>query len=126
EAVAGESAQADRPAIARASRIALREAGIATADRPVPEEVPIALSYGGTTHAVMMGSPADFEDFAIGFSITEGIIGATDEIEAITIQDHGAGIDIQIVLRDRANHRFEARRRRLAGPVGCGLCGIES
>jgi FdhD protein len=42
------------------------------------------------------------------------------------VEDHGAGIDIQIRLKDRANTRFEARRRRLAGPVGCGLCGIES
>ena len=92
----------------------------------VPEETPIALSYAGTTHAVMMASPADFEDFALGFSLTEGIIASPDEIEAIDVEDHGAGIDIQIRLKDQANTRFEARRRRLAGPVGCGLCGIES
>ena len=92
----------------------------------VPEETPVALSYAGTTHAVMMASPADFEDFALGFSLTEGIIASPDEIEAIEVEDHGAGIDIQIRLKDQANTRFEARRRRLAGPVGCGLCGIES
>ena len=74
----------------------------------------------------MMASPADFEDFALGFSLTEGIIASPDEIEAIEVEDHGAGIDIQIRLKDQANTRFEARRRRLAGPVGCGLCGIES
>ena len=79
-----------------------------------------------TTHAVMMASPADFEDFALGFSLTEGIIASPNEIERIEVEDHGAGIDIQIRLKDRANTRFEARRRRLAGPVGCGLCGIES
>ena len=107
-------------------RLAHRAAGTATADRNVPEETPVALSYGGTTHAVMMASPADFEDFAVGFSLTEGIIASTDEIEAIDVEDHGAGIDIQIRLFDKANTRFEARRRRLAGPVGCGLCGIES
>ncbi len=116
----------DRPAIALASRLAVRASGTARSERAVPEEVPIALSYGGTTHAVMMGSPADFEDFAIGFSVTEGIVAAIDEIEHIAVQDLGVGVDIQIVLRDRANQRFEARRRRLAGPVGCGLCGIES
>ncbi|KRA00028.1 formate dehydrogenase family accessory protein FdhD [Mesorhizobium sp. Root157] len=115
-----------RPALARISRIAKRSAGAAAANRMVPEETPIALSYGGTTHAVMMASPADFEDFALGFSITEGIVGSSDEIDAIEVQDHGAGIDIQIRLKDTANRRFEARRRRLAGPVGCGLCGIES
>ena len=58
--------------------------------------------------------------------MTEGIIASPDEIEAIEVEDHGAGIDIQIRLKDQANTRFEARRRRLAGPVGCGLCGIES
>jgi FdhD protein len=92
----------------------------------VPEETPVAFSFAGTTHAVMMASPADFEDFALGFSLTEGIIAASDEIEAIEVEDLGAGIDIQIRLRDQTNTRFQARRRRLAGPVGCGLCGIES
>ena len=92
----------------------------------VPEETPVAFSFAGTTHAVMMASPADFEDFALGFSLTEGIVASPDEIEAIDVEDHGAGIDIQIRLKDQANTRFEARRRRLAGPVGCGLCGIES
>jgi FdhD protein len=115
-----------RPALARISRIARRASGAAVANRMVPEETPIALSYGGATHAVMMASPADFEDFALGFSITEGIVGSAKEIDAIELQDHGAGIDIQIRLKDSANRRFEARRRRLAGPVGCGLCGIES
>lgn len=92
----------------------------------VPEETPVAFSYAGTTHAVMMASPADFEDFALGFSLTEGIIADPAEIEAIEVEDLGAGIDIQIRLKDKANTRFQARRRRLAGPVGCGLCGIES
>jgi FdhD protein len=92
----------------------------------VPEETPIALSYAGTTHAVMMASPADFEDFALGFSLTEGIVSSVEEIESIEVEELGAGIDIQIRLKDLANTRFQARRRRLAGPVGCGLCGIES
>jgi FdhD protein len=92
----------------------------------VPEETPVALSYAGTTHAVMMATPADLRDFAIGFTLTEGIIAKPDEIEAIEIEEAGAGVDIQIRLKDAANTRFEARRRRLAGPVGCGLCGIES
>lgn len=115
-----------RPATTQITRIARRASGTAAAQRMVPEETPIALSFAGTTHAVMMASPADFEDFALGFSLTEGIIGSPDEIEAIEVEDHGAGIDIQIRLKDQANTRFAARRRRLAGPVGCGLCGIES
>lgn len=92
----------------------------------MPEETPVALSYGGTTHAVMMATPADLEDFAFGFSLTEGIVSSPGEIEAIDVEQLELGIDIQIRLRDTANRRFEARRRRLAGPVGCGLCGIES
>lgn len=115
-----------RAAVARVSRLSWHDARMGSASRVVPEEVPVALSYGGTTHAVMMASPADLEDFALGFSLTEGIVAARDEIEAIDVEDVGAGIDIQIRLRDKANTRFEARRRRLAGPVGCGLCGIES
>lgn len=116
----------DRPAISQTSRLARRASGTTIANRMVPEETPIALSYGGTTHAVMMASPADFEDFALGFSLTEGIIGSVEEIESIEVLDVEAGIDIQIRLKDKANKRFELRRRRLAGPVGCGLCGIES
>jgi len=115
-----------RPPLTSTMRIARRADGTKAAARMVPEEVPVALSYGGTTHAVMMASPADLDDFATGFSITEGIVAAANEIEAVEILEAGAGIDIQIRLRDGADRRFEARRRRLAGPVGCGLCGIES
>ena len=117
---------ARRKATTQISRLAHRASGTAAANRMVPEETPVAFSYAGTTHAVMMASPADFEDFALGFSLTEGIVSDRQEIEAIEVEDLGAGIDIQIRLKDKANTRFEARRRRLAGPVGCGLCGIES
>ncbi|RUU12610.1 formate dehydrogenase accessory sulfurtransferase FdhD [Mesorhizobium sp. USDA-HM6] len=117
---------ARRKATTQISRLARRAGGTAAANRMVPEETPVAFSYAGTTHAVMMASPADFEDFALGFSLTEGIVADPKEIEAIEVEDLGAGIDIQIRLKDKANTRFQARRRRLAGPVGCGLCGIES
>ena len=116
-----------RPPLASTTRIAHRANGTSAAARMVPEETPVALSFAGTTHAVMMASPADLEDFALGFSLTEGIISSPDEIAAIeVIQDAGEGVDIQITLKDQANTKFQARRRRLAGPVGCGLCGIES
>lgn len=115
-----------RPPLASTTRIARRAGGTKAAARMVPEETPVALSYAGTTHAVMMASPADLEDFATGFSLTEGIVASPDEIEAIIVEEAGEGIDIQIRLKDTANRQFEARRRRLAGPVGCGLCGIES
>lgn len=114
------------PPITSTNRIARRSTGTTAAARMLPEETPVALSYAGTTHAVMMATPADLEDFAFGFSLTEGIVASPAEIEEVAVEDHGPGIDIQIRLRDAANRRFEARRRRLAGPVGCGLCGIES
>jgi len=115
-----------RTPLARVRRHAHRDSITLASERIVPEETPVALSYAGTTHAVMMASPADLEDFAVGFSLTEGIVGSPEEIESIEIEDMGAGLDIRIRLKDEANRRFEARRRRLAGPVGCGLCGIES
>ncbi|MBB5515866.1 FdhD protein [Rubricella aquisinus] len=93
--------------------------------RAVPEEVPVALSYGGTTHAVMMATPADLEDFAVGFTLYEGI-ATRDEIEEITIQPVPDGIDLQIRLTEGAGDSLRDRHRRMAGPVGCGLCGVES
>ena len=94
--------------------------------RLVPEEVPIAFSYGGSTHAVMMATPADLEDFALGFSLAEGIITRTEEVQVIDPVEADAGIDLQITLQDQTAEALTSRRRRMAGPVGCGLCGIES
>jgi FdhD protein len=72
------------------------------------------------------GTPADLEDFALGFSLTEGVVGSAEEIESVAAVPLEWASTCRSVLRDAANRRFEARRRRLAGPVGCGLCGIES
>ncbi|CAN5326020.1 formate dehydrogenase accessory sulfurtransferase FdhD [soil metagenome] len=113
-------------ALAQFDRLARHSGGMTAAKRMVPEEAPVAFSFAGTTHAVMMASPADFEDFALGFCLTEGIVKSPAEIEAIEVEDHGAGVDIRIALVGAARTGFEARRRHLAGPVGCGLCGIES
>ena len=91
----------------------------------LPEETAVALSYTGTTQAVMMATPAALEDFARGFTLTEGI-ATPDEIAGITVVETDLGIDLQIWLRPEAGGRFAARRRTMAGPVGCGLCGIDS
>ncbi|KGD87568.1 formate dehydrogenase accessory sulfurtransferase FdhD [Rhizobium sp. YS-1r] len=106
--------------------IARRNGVIRAGSRVVPEEVPIAFSYGGSTHAVMMGTPADLEDFAAGFSLTEGIITSADEIEEISVVDEGRGLDVQVTLAEDKEDALRTRRRHMAGPVGCGLCGIES
>ncbi|MBN8951765.1 MULTISPECIES: formate dehydrogenase accessory sulfurtransferase FdhD [unclassified Rhizobium] len=105
---------------------ARRNGLVRSGSRIVPEEVPIAFSYGGTSHAVMMGTPADIEDFAVGFSLTEGIITDIDQIAAIEPIEDEQGIDVQISLVDDVADALRLRRRHMAGPVGCGLCGIES
>ncbi|MBW6423891.1 formate dehydrogenase accessory sulfurtransferase FdhD [Rhizobium sp. XQZ8] len=111
---------------ATAPEISRRNGVTRASSRIVPEEVPIAFSYGGSTHAVMMGTPADLEDFAVGFSLTEGIIASMAEIEEINVLDEGRGLDVQVTLAEDKEDALRARRRSMAGPVGCGLCGIES
>jgi FdhD protein len=115
-----------RPSHRSVSRIAWRN-GVATSGaRAVPEETPIAFSYGGTTHAVMMATPADLEDFAIGFSICERIVTSASEILSVQIVEVDGGIDVQVTLHGNAAAELHTRRRAMAGPVGCGLCGVES
>lgn len=93
--------------------------------RELPEEVAVALSYNGSTRAVMMATPADLLDFAYGFSLTEGIAQPA-EITEVEIVSTDLGLDLQIWLVPEAEARQMARRRSMAGPVGCGLCGIDS
>ncbi|MDQ0326370.1 FdhD protein [Rhodopseudomonas julia] len=108
------------------ARIAHRLGKARPGERDLPEETAVALTYGGTTQAVMMATPADLVDFAVGFTLTEGIIDTAEAIDAVDIVELEAGIDVQIMLADDADENLAERRRRLAGPVGCGLCGIES
>ncbi len=90
------------------------------------EEVPVALVYNGISHAVMMASPADLADFAIGFSLSEGIIGKAAEIRDVEIVPHAKGIELQIDLAAERFFQLKERRRTLAGRTGCGLCGLDS
>lgn len=94
--------------------------------RTIAEETPIALSYNRLTHAVMMASPSDLEDFAVGFSRSEGIITAAAEIEELEIIRADAGIECRMWVNPALLDRLDERRRSLAGPTGCGLCGLES
>jgi FdhD protein len=106
--------------------IKITSQGVTEQTRVIPAEVPVALVYDGTTYAVMMASPSDLEDFATGFSLSEGIIKAPDEITSLDIVRRDKGIELRMWLApDRARNLAE-RRRQLAGPTGCGLCGIES
>lgn len=103
-----------------------RPNGIDTHTRVLAVETPVALVYGGTTEAVMMATPADLEDFAIGFSLTERLIATPEDVEELSIVRSEFGIELRMwLIEERAAERHE-RRRRIVGPTGCGLCGIES
>jgi FdhD protein len=90
----------------------------------VAEEVPIAFIYNGRPHVVMMGTPADLEDFAVGFSLTEEIVGAESEISRLDVVRHAQGIELQLAIPEQAARRLESRGRQLVGQTGCGLCGV--
>jgi FdhD protein len=108
------------------SRIAWRQ-GVATCgERIVPEETPIAVTYNRATYAVMLASPADIEDFAIGFSLTEGVIAGTDDIEELEIVTVEQGAEARMWLPADLAEAVQTRRRHLTGATGCGLCGLES
>ena len=89
------------------------------------EEVPVALVYNGISHVVMMASPKDLELFALGFSLSEGIVESSHEIYGMDIVQGCNGIEVQIELSSRRFMGLKARRRQLAGRTGCGVCGVE-
>ncbi|KAG0163861.1 hypothetical protein DFQ28_000570 [Apophysomyces sp. BC1034] len=99
---------------------------LATQDR-VAEEVPVALVFNGISHAVMMCTPRDLDTFAVGFSLTEGIVSSGSEIHDIEVRMHDDGhAQVQLTLVQRAFASLKDKRRALAGRTGCGVCGIES
>jgi FdhD protein len=103
------------------------QAGAAVpSDEWLAEETPVALVYNGISHAVMMATPTDLADFALGFSLTEGILGSRDELLDLEIETGPAGITVQLSITARRIVRLKERRRTLIGRTGCGLCGTES
>jgi FdhD protein len=92
----------------------------------VAEEVPVALQYNGAPHAVMMATPADLEDFARGFSLTEGIVQRVSDIGAMQVQVEAQGITLDIQIPAARAALLAARTRTLAGRSGCGLCGAQT
>lgn len=93
---------------------------------PVAEETPVALVYNGISHAVMMATPVDLEDFALGFSLSEGILKKSEELYGIEVHETPAGLVVELEIAAAQFVRLRERRRSLAGRTGCGLCGIDS
>lgn len=89
-------------------------------------EVAVAICINGISQSVMMVSPNDLHDFALGFAITEGLINSTKEVLDITIESQLLGWKVDLQVLSRAEYRLKKRRRTMAGPSGCGLCGLES
>ena len=106
--------------------VRLRGGQVETAEDTLAEEVPVALVYNGISHAVMMTSPRDLEAFALGFSLSEGIVERLGEVYEVDIQYHAEGISVELVIATSRMAALKTRRRTLAGRTGCGLCGVES
>lgn len=92
----------------------------------VAEEIPVAMVYNGVSHAVMMASPCDLEDFALGFSISEGILQRPDQLFSVEIRPGEEGIEVDMHIAGDCYARLREQRRNMTGRTGCGLCGTES
>jgi FdhD protein len=110
----------------RITRHAWRGSGALAGERSIPEEAAVAFTYNCSSHAVMMATPADLEDFAVGFSLSEAIIASPEQIETLDVVPHDDGIELRMSIAQPQTAALYERRRYMAGPTGCGLCGIES
>lgn len=92
----------------------------------VADEVPVALEFNGISHAVMLATPLDLEDFALGFSLSEGILEQAHELYSVEAEPSCLGVTVHLEVSSAAFARLKQRRRSMAGRTGCGLCGTES
>jgi FdhD protein len=97
-----------------------------SSDEQLVEETPVALNYNDRPHAVMMATPTDLEDFAVGFSLTEGIVGVASQIADVSVVPSRRGVSVMLRIPAENAERLDAMRRSLPGMGGCGLCGIEN
>lgn len=92
----------------------------------VTEEFPVALVYHGVPHVVMLATPADLEDYAVGFTVSEGLVGSPDEIQSVEVERAAESIEVRIGIAGERFSELLRRRRNLTGRSGCGLCGAET
>lgn len=106
----------------------MRRADGQEANWSIAEEVPVAVVYNGVNYAVMLATPADLEDFAVGFSISEQVVDRVDAIKAIDVRSRPQGVDLTIRIDQASFERLDLRERRrnLAGVAGCGICGLDN
>lgn len=103
-----------------------RDGVMTAATDKVAEETPIALIYNGISHAVMLATPQDLEDFALGFSLSEGILENKSELYGVEVVKQAQGVELQLDVASEAFAKLKEKRRNLVGRTGCGLCGAES
>ena len=114
------------PPVVRVPCSIWRPTAVSDGMRAIPEETAVVFTYDTGTYAVMMATPADLEDFAIGFSLTERVVETADGIEQLEIVESELGVELRMWLMAPKAAELSGRRRKIAGPTGCGLCGIES
>jgi FdhD protein len=100
-----------------------KDGAASTTQGSIVEETPVVLVYNHVPHVVMMATPEDLEDFALGFSVTEELVASADELLAVTVERLSRGIEVKISISDARAKEIESRARRLSGRTGCGICG---
>ena len=121
DSLAGDGAGAQR------LDVRVRRDGVVVASQDwLADEVPVALIFNGISHAVMLATPLDLEDFALGFGLTEGLLASPGELYGVDVQPDPAGMRIEMEVSSACFARLKDKRRSMAGRTGCGLCGTES
>lgn len=116
----------DDTAINRAVAVHTDDMPLYWMDDDIAVEVPVALVYNYISHAVMMASPTDLQDFALGFSLTEDIVADPSEVNHIHVKSGENGITVRLQISDERFEALRERRRNMVGRTGCGLCGTET
>jgi len=114
------------PGVRQAAVVAARGGRVAAEPDWLADEVPVALVFNGVSHAVMLATPSDLEDFALGFGLTEGLLAHRGELYGVEAQPVAEGIELRLEVAAACEWRLRERRRTLAGRTGCGLCGTDS